>query len=106
MTATSDSGCKASAYVNVVVLKKLIIPSAFTPTGAINRFWNVTPLSIYPGATVRIFTRYGQLVYESVGYSTPWDGTYNGNPLPAGTYYWVIDPKKRKPLSGSVTIIR
>ncbi|MGZ3820666.1 MAG: T9SS type B sorting domain-containing protein, partial [Mucilaginibacter sp.] len=47
-------------------------------------------------------------VFESKGYGKPWDGTYSGKKLSAGTYYYVIDlnddnlPK----LSGWVLIIR
>jgi gliding motility-associated-like protein len=106
-TATTDSGCKASSSVTVVVLKKIIVPNAFTPNGdGINDYWMITPLNIYPDATVQVYTRYGQLVFESRGYGSAWDGTYNGKPLPIATYYWVIDPKRRKPINGTVSIIR
>jgi gliding motility-associated-like protein len=54
-----------------------------------------------------VYNRYGQLVYRSTGYNTPWDGRYNGTPLPFGTYYWIINPKNgRAAITGSVTIIR
>jgi gliding motility-associated-like protein len=90
-----------------VVLKKIIVPNAFTPNGdGINDYWMITPLNIYPDATVQVYTRYGQLVFESRGYGSAWDGTYNGKPLPIATYYWVIDPKRRKPINGTVSIIR
>jgi gliding motility-associated-like protein len=92
----------------VVLLLTLKIPNAFTPNGDfVNDTWRIENLDAYPGATVQIFNRYGQLVYRSVGYAKAWEGTLNGNPLPIGTYYWVIDPKNGKtPISGSVAIIR
>lgn len=63
----------------------------------------------YPNSKVDIYNRYGQLVYHSDGYvnGRGWDGTTNGKPLPIGTYYYVIQPGSgRKPISGSITIIR
>jgi gliding motility-associated-like protein len=64
-------------------------------------------LETYPGATVDIFNRYGQLIYHSEGYTKPWDGTINGNPVPVGTYYYIVNPKNgRKQMSGYVDVIR
>jgi hypothetical protein len=46
-------------------------------------------------------------VFYSVGYNTPWNGTRNGQALPVGTYYYIVQLKNGfKPLSGSVTILR
>jgi gliding motility-associated-like protein len=90
------------------VLKNLNISNTFTPNGdGINDTWKIKYLETYPGNTVNIYNRYGEKVYSSVGYGVPWDGTRNGTNLPAGTYYYIIDPKNsRGVVSGSVTIIR
>ncbi|WP_371825439.1 gliding motility-associated C-terminal domain-containing protein [Mucilaginibacter sp. SMC90] len=65
-------------------------------------------MQYYPGCAVEIYNRYGQHLYHSRGYSQAWDGTYNNQPLPFGTYYYIVnlndDSKAR--LSGYVTIIR
>jgi gliding motility-associated-like protein len=86
----------------------ITITNTFTPNGdGINDFWNLPVLQSYPTCSVLIYTRYGKLIYQSIGYSKPWDGVYNGSNLAAGTYYYVIDTKTgKKPLSGSVTILR
>jgi gliding motility-associated-like protein len=64
-------------------------------------------LESYPGCTVHVYNRYGTAVFGIVGYNTPWDGKYNGEDLPVGTYYYVIDPKNgRKIITGSLTILR
>ena len=63
-------------------------------------------LDSYQGSVLEVYNTVGQLVYRSFGYNTPWDGTTNGRKLPAGTYYYVLDPKnKRKKMAGYVTII-
>jgi len=84
------------------------IPNTFTPNGdGVNDLWDITALQAYPGCTIAIYNRSGSLVYNSINYPKPWDGTYNGKKLPVGTYYYVIDLKNgKKPLAGSVTIIR
>lgn len=84
------------------------VPNAFTPNGdGINDIWNIKELADYPGCKVYVYNRYGSLMYESKGYSRPWDGTYNGSPAPGGTYYYIIDLQNGlKPLSGYVSVIR
>jgi gliding motility-associated-like protein len=108
LVATSADNCSAVAVISVYVLKKLVIPNAFTPNGdGINDNWDIKYLQMYPNCTVDVFDRSGQKVFTSVGYPIPWDGTYKGSNLPTGTYYYIIDPKSgRTKVSGYVTIIR
>ena len=86
----------------------IIVPNTFTPNGdRINDTWNIEHLDFYTNCTVQIYTRSGQLVYSSIGYGIPWDGTYKGHQLPTGTYYYIINLKDSgEKLSGYVTIIR
>lgn len=108
LTVIGAGGCSASDDVFIKVLFAPEIPNAFSPNNdGINDIWNIKYLSSYPGATVQVFDRYGKLVYNSVGYNSPWDGKFNGREIPAGVYYYVIDPKNgRKIIQGSVTVIR
>jgi gliding motility-associated-like protein len=93
-----------------VVNPGVTIPNAFTPNGdGINDYWGVAGLDRYPGTEVTVFNRYGQRVYHSINYSTPFDGKYGGRNLPDGVYYYIIDTKKpdcRAGVSGSLTIVR
>jgi len=106
--ATSADGCVATDEVLIKVLKEVKVPNAFTPNGDnINDTWQIKYLESYPGCEVEVFNRYGQKVFHSTGYTSPWNGTYNGQPLPAATYYYIINPKNgRAAINGSVTIIR
>ena len=110
LTVTSDQGCVAVDAIFIKVLKAPEVPNAFTPNGdGINDLWNIKYLESYVNASVRVFSRYGSMVYYSLkGYAQPWKGQMNGSDLPMGTYYYIIDPKAkgRKVISGSVTIIR
>ena len=84
------------------------IPEIFTPNGdGKNDTWIIENVDIYPNIEVKIYNRWGTLVFESIGYQTPWDGTYNGKELPADAYYYVIDLKKDHDLlQGVISIIR
>ena len=86
----------------------VVIPNTFTPNGdGINDVWEIKYLELYRNSSIKIFNRYGALLYHSKGYNTPWDGTYNGKEVPVGTYYYVIDLGVHTPnLAGPVTVIR
>ncbi len=108
LTVTSDKGCSTSDDVLVKLLKKPDIPNIFSPNGdGIHDRWVISYLESYPGSIVDVYNRYGQLIFHSVGYATPWDGTINGKPVPVGTYYYIVDPKNgRSKMSGYVDVIR
>jgi gliding motility-associated-like protein len=106
----SDLGCgTATDNVFVRVYKQVKIPNAFSPNGdGINDEWKILNLETYPEGVLQVFNRHGQQVYYSRGYSRNWNGTFNGKPLPVGTYYYVIDLKTEyfPRLSGWVFIAR
>jgi gliding motility-associated-like protein len=108
LLVTSDKGCSASDKVFVKVLKSVEIPNIFSPNGdGIHDRWEINYLESYPGCTIDVYNRYGQLIYHSVGYKNPWDGKVNGKDAPVGTYYYIVDPKNgRAKRSGYVDIIR
>lgn len=68
---------------------------------------NTTNLKSYE---IRIFDRYGTLLFVSSNISENWKGLYKNAPLAVGTYYYVIDGVslngKEVNKSGSVTILR
>ena len=108
LTVTARGGCSRSDDMFVKLLKFPKIPNTFTPNGdGINDKWYIDYLNTYPENRVQVFTRTGQLVFESRGYNTPWDGTIKGKPLPFDTYYYIIEPGNgRDPVTGYVTIIK
>ncbi len=108
ITITSEEGCVLTDEIFIRVVEKPIIPNTFTPNGdRVNDLWEIKYLDSYPDVTVNIFNRYGVKIYNSIGYIQAWNGIFNGQELPVGTYYYVIDPKIALPLfSGWVTILR
>lgn len=104
----SNKGCKtATDSVQVKVYQQLYIPNAFTPNGdGINDTWDIETLQAYPGAEVKVFNRYGQIVFDNNGKNVSWDGTFKGEPQQAGAYVYLIDLKNNTPvIKGIVYII-
>lgn len=108
LTVTDANGCKATQTIHITShCDDIHIPNAFTPNGdGINDTWIISGLEGDISTVVRVYNRYGTLIFQSKGYSIPWDGTYNGKKVPGGTYYYIINAKANNQiLSGPVTII-
>ena len=109
LKVVSLDNCTMLDTVRVVVKPfYLDVPNAFSPNNdGINDVWNIPMLSSYLKASVQVFNRNGQVVYQSRGYDKPWDGTSNGKPAPTGVYYYIIEPGGNKVRqTGTLTIIR
>lgn len=109
VTVTSPEGCTDVDTVTVTVIDVFDVVNAFTPNGdGVNDVWIISILADYPNARVEIFNRWGQSLFQSNGYTIPWDGTFEGNDLPIGTYYYTIDlgDSSTDPIVGTITIVR
>jgi gliding motility-associated-like protein len=85
----------------------LPIVNAFSPNNdGVNDVWDLSILSSFSNIKVQVFDRGGNMVFQSLGYNKPWNGTKNGQPLPVGTYYYIIDVPGYKKMSGSITILK
>lgn len=67
-------------------------PSFFTPNGdGYNDTWKIDNLLASYEAKIYIFDRFGKLVKEISPNGLGWDGTFNGNLLPATDYWFKIE---------------
>ena len=109
ITVTAN-GCSNADTVLITVVPEIVIPSGFTPTGdGANDTWQIDHIDQFIACTVEVYNRWGELLFSSTGYKDPWDGTYNGAPVPVGTYYYAIelnDDRFPDPYTGPLTVIR
>lgn len=94
LTVTDLNGCSASDSVIVILNGDIILTiyDIITPNGdGFNDTWYIENILNYPNNNLSVFNRYGQPVYEKTGYVNDWDGTFNGDPLPDGAYYYVLE---------------
>ena len=103
-----SDGCLG--YDSIYVVVGVIPYEAITPNNdGFNDVWTPLDIESYENALVQIFNRWGGLMFESNGGENyqPWDGTNNGEELPVGTYYYIIDLNTGdEPQTGPITIIR
>ena len=79
----------------------------FTPNNdGINDYWILPDLDKYGISDVKVYNRWGKLVYSNKHYDNQWDGTSNGAKLPDGAYYFIIKTEKAGIISGTVNILR
>lgn len=86
-----------------------VFPTVITPNGdGKNDLFVVQNLEkIYLNCQMTIYNRYGSVVFESTGYTTPWDGTFKGEKLPMGTYYFKLElnDASNKVYKGPISVI-
>jgi len=79
-------------------------------SGGLNEAWYIEGIDRLESVQVRIFNRWGNLVYENPDYSNnnPWYGkTTTGNELEDGVYFYTITASENvDPVEGTVTIFR
>lgn len=104
VTVTDDCGRSASDIATISLICDVVIPNVFSPNGDGHNDLFVIDGIEYTSNTVRIYNRWGQLVFESSNYRNQW----NGGDLPDGTYFYevVLQHKKDDPYTGHVTILR
>jgi gliding motility-associated-like protein len=110
VTGDDINGCTSTDQVVVTIDNSTCfnIPNVFSPNGdGKNDTWIMRGIEEYPNVSVKIFNRWGGEMYNSIGYTQPWDGTYNGTESPSATYYYIIDlGDGQNPINGTVNIIR
>jgi gliding motility-associated-like protein len=83
------------------------IRSLFTPNSdGMNDYWYIADIGQYGQISVKIYNRFGTLLYESPAYNNDWDGTYNGTPLPSASYYYIIKSSEKGIIKGVVNLVR
>ncbi|MES2680660.1 MAG: gliding motility-associated C-terminal domain-containing protein [Bacteroidota bacterium] len=110
VTASDANGCTVSDTVRVQLYPEVKISNGFSPNGdGKNDSWIIDYIDQFPDNTVEIYNRWGERLFNSQGYQTPFNGQYRGKDLPVGTYYYIINlnhPAYTKPYTGPLTIFR
>ncbi len=121
ITAVDASGNSSSCsfVISARCVKELNIPQFISPDGnGQNDTWELPELINYPNSVVKVYNRWGNLVFEEKGYYTGWDATPNvstganllmdNKMLPEGTYFYIIDlgDNNFEPYTGYIQIKR
>ncbi len=115
--ATGDDGCQDTDSLNLIILNPrgrdlVLLEKAynlFTPNAdGRNDVWDISEVvGLTGGCDIIILNRWGSVTFEQEGFSGVWDGNdLGGNPLPDGTYYYILTCDDQVLLKSAVTIIR
>lgn len=91
---STPEGCFAYDTLNVKIYRlqpDILVPDAFTPNNdGLNDVFRVIPVGVKALEYVRIFNRWGQLMFSSDSSESGWDGRYKGKEQSSDTYVWMV----------------
>ncbi len=93
VTVTDANGCRQYYAVEVKdSCADVLVRTALSPNGdGINDTWIIEGIDKFPGNNVKVFDKWGDMIYEKDGYNNEWDGTASkGFQLPDGTYFYLV----------------
>jgi gliding motility-associated-like protein len=112
--ASTENGCATIDTCTVTVMPGSVIKiaNAFSPGNGNgdNDLFKVDKLGLATLSYLRVWDRWGNLVFETNDLNKGWDGKYKGQPQPLGTYVYQIDATTKEGSkfvkSGNVTLLR
>lgn len=114
--ATNEYGCSIIKPVNAVIMPPpepiVYAPNAFTPNNdGLNDVFRIKIIGETSVNHLKVYSKWGQLVYNDPNFNRQWNGKLKGLELPAGIYVWILDGMDtyfKKPFAhkGLITLIR
>lgn len=115
LIVTSFYGCTDTITIDAIIQDVVLfyVPNTFTPDGdEFNQSWKLFMKGgdVY-GFNLKVFNRWGEIVWETNDASIGWDGMYNGKPVQQGMYTWRASIKNlnddgRTEYNGTVNLLR
>ncbi|MBK9791771.1 MAG: gliding motility-associated C-terminal domain-containing protein [Sphingobacteriales bacterium] len=88
----ASDGCEDTAQTKIFVRQtNIYVPQAFSPNNdGVNDF-AVVFASNPKSFSMKIYNRWGELVFENNDVNNPWNGTYKGADCPQDNYTYILD---------------
>ena len=100
-------GCDTAKVEVTVSCDKVKIYNAFSPNNdGINDVFVIEGIEKFKNNTVSVFNRWGTEVMKTKGYKNDWNGTWNNEILPDGTYFYIFEDGEGNKTVGYVQIMR
>lgn len=95
LKVVSNQGCEDETRRRLIILPKVtvFIPNAFVPDGVgmiKNETFNITA-NDFSSIDIKIFSRWGELLYQSDNIDEGWDGKFKNGFVPQGVYFYVVN---------------
>ena len=112
LIAIDDKGCRDTIVkpINIEEEWYIYVPNTFTPDGdRSNNDFRISTIGI-KALEIKIYNRWGELIFEAFDPRFIWDGSYNGNLVNDGTYTYkinfVTNSGRDKRLLGHVNVLK
>jgi gliding motility-associated-like protein len=90
VTVTDANGCSVTQLIEMEFID-VEIPNFFTPDGdGENDRWFPLNIEEYPDLMIKVYDRYGRILYTLTSEENGWDGLYNKTNAPSGDYWYVV----------------
>jgi gliding motility-associated-like protein len=100
-----QNGCGTNVIqINVIGYLKFFTPN----NDGANDFWQVKGIDnqFQANSTISIFDRYGKLITQIQPNAQGWDGTFNGQALPASDYWFKVNLEDGRIFKGHFSLKR
>lgn len=109
------NGCLNSDMITITVIQKEVeiqMPTAFSPNrDGVNDTFRIVNESNFEDIDLKVYNRWGELIFKSTENITGWDGVYKNQLQPIELYVYYINAKEKNTgkiisLSGTISLIR
>ncbi len=89
----NPNGCDTAQVFIWIECDDLVIFNAVSPNNdGVNDVFYISGIEAYPNNRLCIYNRWGNKVYDRVGYQNEWNGVWDADKdLPDGTYFYILD---------------
>ena len=102
-----SGGCVNAVIYITVDCQNLVVHNAFSPNSdGVNDNFVIENIELYPNNDLQIFNRWGTQVLNTKGYKNDWNGNWNGNNLPDGTYFYILNDGEGNKTTGYIELKR
>ena len=110
--AVTDWGCVTNDSITITITgdQPAAAPNAFTPGTGTNNIFKILTTGIASLHYLRIYNRWGNLLFETNNIEEGWDGTYKGQPQPMDVYIYEFEASNEAgelfTHKGNITLLR
>ena len=85
-------GCRVDTVIEIASNCLTIFTGISPNNDGLNDKWIIKNTEIYPDLYIKVYNRFGQMVFKSEGDYSPWDGKHLNTIVQNGSYIYVIQP--------------
>lgn len=91
LNISNATGCTNSVIEVIEIMDEIVVPNVITPNGdGINDIFTIKTHGLQ-SYELTILNRWGNKVFVSTSANDHWDGRVNGNPVPNGVYFYILN---------------